>query len=568
MKSSLRTFFSSFSKTDYIFFALCSIAFYLLIRQYIPCVEDLYYIFSSATGEYLTSFKDVIISQAHDYMHINGRFLVHCIVQYMCAISGPIPFYIISSLSFGSLIMGLTWLVRHQTNLSLKVDKYLLVLSLLFFIPQVGMTYLGHIAHVANYLWGSAVYVWFLCLYLYINDSEIQYKWWQTTLLCLFAFVAGTFQESFSIGIAGALFLYHIFTLKDTKGTLLYFLLAFAIGTCIGFFAPGNFARFFSGMDSNSHFVFTQWLSAHIYQIKMLFKHCPPITIFTLLLVFIGVIKRKNTLQCLRKNYILLMPCLLMSIFGVFIAFSGERQFVIIGLLSSVVLVCLLIELLAKLSNKVQNVLLIISLGTLIGLYIPIFQVRSQLVKANDCFEQSILNSQDSIAYSTEIEEFSRCQLGNSFFRNYTNLYFISTSFEFQRYVREYSQLLYPDHKVHITVALPENKDTIISHCTTDNILSDYVFISPKYEYIIVRIPQEWEPTETTLVMREVSISKIDKMKDILMRRVNRPKERIQTLTSKTFPDHYRYFINDEYRYVIVSKSVDRKLVEAYIQKN
>ena len=88
----MKNFFRSFSKWDYLFFAICGIAYFFLIRQYIPCVEDLIYRFSKVDETPILSLWDAIVSQMYDYLHLNGRFLVHTLVQWFCGPAGFIPF--------------------------------------------------------------------------------------------------------------------------------------------------------------------------------------------------------------------------------------------------------------------------------------------------------------------------------------------------------------------------------------------------------------------------------------------------------------------------------------------
>ncbi|GEM_PF-6084174 len=555
-----------FSLDDYLYFAISAIAFFFLIRQYIPCVEDFDDTFSAATGEPIHNLKDVIISRIWCYMHLNGRILANGAVHYICAISGPIPFFIISALAAGLIIVGLTWIVRHQTGHSYKYDKYLISLCLLFFIPMIGMTYIGHVSHVVNYLWGSAVYVWVICAYLHIKDDNPQYKPWQAALICVTVFVAGTYQESFALGIAGAMFLYHIFQLKTTSKTLIVFMCAFACGMCITFFAPGNFERFnlMTGGVKKA-FSLSSWIAGNIYQIKMLLKHCPPISIFAALCLVIPCIKRRKTADFLKKNFILFMPCLLMAIFAVIIAYSGDHQLVIVGLLSSLLLIILLTESMSNVSQRLQYFISAVAITILIGMYIPIWSYRSQIVNANKPFVESMLTSTDSIALSTDIEHFDREVLRDSYFRRFTNMHFIQYSYTTAHFQQQYSRTLFDDHKKHTNIALPEPKQKIIDLCTAENRISEYIYNSPDLEYYIVRIPADWEPTETIIEIDEISKNTIDKFKDIVMHRKGKVKTQSITLVSKVFPDYYRYFIEEDMRYIIMTKNVNRQFVSARI---
>ena len=561
----MKNFFRSFSKWDYLFFAICGIAYFFLIRQYIPCVEDLIYRFSKVDETPIQSLRDAIVSQMYDYIHLNGRFLVHVLVQWFCGSAGFIPFYITSSIMFSLLIMGMTWIVRYK-NVAIVIDKVFITLCLLLCIPLIGMTYLGHISFVVNYLWSSAIYIWFIARYMYLKNEEPKYKIWQSMFLYLFAFIAGTWQESFSIGIAGALLIYHLRHLKETKGILLYYLLFFAIGALIGIFAPGNFVRFQSTLTTEPFdFSFVPWLAGKLYGIKMLVKHNPSITLFVALCILIPILQRKNTWNFLKNNYVWLIGSCIMFVFGGFLVAAGDHMFVSIGVFSAIVLYNLLRDTFSDVISKYSKPIYLLAVICLLIIYFPSYHYREKLCDANTKMEQSILTSTDSIACSAEIEYVDRIYVANSFWRRYTNLFFIHWNYSIIFYHQWQSKFLNPDYQRNTNVALPETKETIMSHCTEENKLSEYVYNSPRLEYIIVKIPTERILSETYLQIGTLSISYVDKLKDKLKRRMNHEKYSISPLESPVFKDYSRWFVDGENRYVIVCKPTNRRLVSASI---
>ena len=565
----MRHFFRQFTKYDYLFFAICGIVYYLLVRQYIPCVEDLIYRFSKIPGHTpISTISDAIQSQVFDYMHTNGRFLVHTFVQLFCSIWVAVPFYIISALFFAVLVMGMTWWVRHRYG-AFYADKYLLVAGLLFTIPIIGMTFLGHISFVVNYGWSAAIYVTFLCIYFYLRDEHPVLSAWQSVLLCLLAFVAGTWQESFSIGIAGALFFYHIVHLKETRGTLLYFLLCFALGVCVGIFAPGNFERLALVNEHSATteaFSLATWLGNKLYNIKMLVKHCPAISVFCILLILIPVLQRKRTWQFVKDNYFLIVPNLIMFVFGCFVAFSGEHQFVIIGLFSTILFVNLLWATLGAKMQTLNKWIAVACTILILIVVVPSFYYRSLLCKSNIAFETSIQNPKDSICVSTEIEHIDREVIGNSFYRRYTNLWFVHFSYDSRVYCQYYSKYISTDNKIHTLVALPETKEEVMAHCSDANLLSDFVYDSPVLHYYIIRIPKEWDTTKVLCTEGTVSSSLVDKGKDLIMRRKGKEKNSTYAVGYPANSEDYsRWFIEGDYKYIIRTKPVNRAFSSASI---
>ncbi len=558
----MKSFFRNFTKHDYIFFALAGVLYFALIYFYIPCVEDLMYRFSSVTKKPIAGLSDALLSQTYDYMHANGRYIVHTFVQLFCGAWGAMPCLVLSAIAFSVLLLGMTWWVRHQYG-TMTADKYLLVVGILFFIPVIGLTFLGHIAFLVNYVWGAAIYMVFMCLYFHIRDEKPTLQVWQQVLLCLFAAVAGSWQESFGLGIAGALFFYHICRLRETRGLLLAFLLCFAAGICTEIFAPGNFSRFLGANATNSEEVFSlaAWLGGKLYNIKMLVKHCPAISIFALLLVLIPVLQRRRTWSFVRENYYLIVPCVLMFIFGCFAAFSGEHQFVVIGLFSTILLVNLLISTWGQWLEKHKRWVMI-ACGVVIAIiYVPSFHYRHLYYDANKPFEQSMLQSSDSTCLSTELEHIDREVIASSFYRRYTDWIFVHYNYDTRMYTTMYSKYISPDRKVHVTTALPESKEQIIAHCCEQNRLADSIYNAPTLEYYIVRLPKEVDATK--VLCTEVVQSKFlkDKAKDVLMRRQGRKTESTAPLRGFIAGDEYsRWFIEGEYRYIIRVKPYNRTL--------
>lgn len=552
----------TFSKHDYLFFVLSGVLYFLLIYFYIPCVEDLIYRFSSVTGKPIAGLSDALLSQTHDYIHANGRYIVHTFVQLFCGAWGVVPCLVLSALAFAVLVMNMTWWVRHQYP-TMAVDKYLLVVGILFFIPLIGLTFLGHIAFLVNYVWGAAIYMTFMCLYFYIRDEKPMLRVWQQVLLCAFAAIAGSWQESFGLGIAGALFFYHICHLRETRGLLLAFLLCFAAGVCTEIFAPGNFSRFMGANATNSEEAFSlaTWLGGKLYNIKMLVKHCPAISIFALVLALIPILQRRRTWTFMRENYYLIVPCVLMIIFGCFAAFAGEHQFVIIGLFSTMLLVNLLIATWGQWFEKHKLWIMIVCGIVIAVVYVPSFYYRQQLYSANHAFEQSILQSSDSTCLSAQLEHIDREVIGDSFFRRYTNLYFVHYSYDSRIYCERYARYLANGGVSKVQVALPESKETIIAHCRKDNLLSDYVYNSPNLLYYIIRVPIDWHTTQVYVQEGTLSTSPIDKGKDMLMHRVGKEKTgNVPVGFAPNADDFSRWFVEGKYRYIIRTKPIDRTL--------
>ena len=189
----MRTFFSSFKKYDWIFLAVIGVTFFLLIQQYIPALEDFHYRFKRPirpNWEIVTSFNEAVQSQCEDYYTTNGRVVIHTFVQWFCGQDNPVGFFLLSTFAFVLLIMGMLYLIRKRGNAYL-FEVPLLFILLLLLTPDIGTSYLGHIAFVVNYLWSSALYVWFIIAFLKVEKNVDSLSLSVKICLALFALVCG-----------------------------------------------------------------------------------------------------------------------------------------------------------------------------------------------------------------------------------------------------------------------------------------------------------------------------------------------------------------------------------------
>lgn len=558
----MKKFFASLDWKDYLYFGLASVAFLILIWQYIPCVEDTCYRFRQDRSTPICSLNDVFQSQVYDYRFVNGRFLTHSIVQILCAlpIAGPILFSILSSIAFGVLLLGLIWLVRAQ-GVVCKADKYVVTLLLALLVPCIGRTFLGHIAFVVNYLWGSAIFALLLCIYFYLKQEKPKLKLWQLVLLCLGTFLGASWNESFSIAIGGALFFYYIVHFKEVRGPLFYFLLAFATGALAEILAPGNFARFISagGVSSPS---FAQWIVSKMYFLKMLVKHSLPIVGTLCLALLLPICQRKRTKQFLKENYLFVTSIGISILFSVF-ASAGDHQFTIIALCLVVLFVRLWLATFPVLSDTGTVIAQVVVGIVLVILYLPIYYYRNMEYKAAQTMQQSMLTAMDSVSISTDLEHFDREVLAGSFFRRYTND-FVLFNYTTNCWQAQYSRYLMPDHKVHTVVALPEPIDSIVEHCVPANQIADSVYLSPRLKYYIIKIPVQWEPMQTFQKISTVSTSQWDKLKDKVKHRSGKGQWTTLPIKPLMYPteDCYRYFVLEEVRYIICPQKDGLKSVQ------
>lgn len=553
----MRHFFRQFTKHDYIFFALCGVAYFLLIRQYIPCNwDDLSYRFvcGEDTYKYVDSIGDVLVSNMYAYLHINGRFLVHCFVQFFCGFGGELLFFICSTLMFSLLLMSILYIVRRRTYSSM--DKYWLLLGLLLLIPIPGVSFIGTIAFVVNYMWSATIYTFFLCMYLHIKEDNITYHWWQNILLVLFAIICGSWQESFCIGIAGTLFFYHIVHIKNTRSSLLYLVIAFGIGACICIFAPSNFSR-------------SEALGLSIYDmtstiIKML-KHVPAVSVVISLAIISLVIDlcKKTKTFFLQENILFFLPPLFSILFALIISFQGgEYQLTIIAI-CSIILSIRFIYQYFTLPKKAEYALSILILIFSAINYIPAYGYRQ---KIHNSFERITTNyNTHEYCIDGELESIDRELMKGSFYRRYIHEFALYGFYSNTIIAEKFSRYLNKNGQTDCKLILPESKEQIIATCTKDNECDSMLYSSTKYSYYIVRLPLDDDYQQYNVYYNAYPVTTIDKIKDKILHRDARPFN-ISLQDNPT--QHRRQFCSGVWRYIIVEPaSTNRNIADLKLIK-
>jgi hypothetical protein len=234
------------------------------LQSYPISNDDFTYIFHQSTDLPISSLGELIDSNIWGYLNVNGRFLVHCFVQ--GCLNNYVLFYAGSTILFFVLMLSLTYLIRKSTN-KIHGDFVYIIAGITCFVPLMATLLYGTVAMTINYMWSAAIYVFFLSVYFHVKDDRVGYTWWQNIILLLFGLICGSWQESFCIGIAGALCIYHLIHIRKLTKSLFCLLIGFGLGAAILVFAPGNFARLATeGSESI-------WMLQFIYDFIQVMKH-------------------------------------------------------------------------------------------------------------------------------------------------------------------------------------------------------------------------------------------------------------------------------------------------------
>ena len=482
------------SKGDWCFFAIASAIYYILIRQYIRVLEDLYYSleYTPTVVKPIRSLADAIHAQIHDYLYVNGRFLVHTVTQYLCGMGywGQQFFYVLSTIFFFALLVGLTLIVRDRYKSS-PCDKYILVLLISLLIPAIGRTYLGHMAFVINYLWVSAIITWFYLLYLYYSKSASHSKI-TNGLLFIFALICGSLQESFSIPIAGILFLYWICHLRKLfkNTTLLLLVVGFGIGSCICILAPGNFVRAASVeyLTTSNVSGIAKWVKSFTEIIKTCLAF-DVLAIFTLLFL---LFKRKKASYFIKRNLLFYSVALISLAFAIFVAFSASHQLTFMALMLILLIMDFIYGFALKSVDKNSIYIRSFSVIILALIYIPAFGYRKQLVKAWDEMMVSAKNTKDSSAVAKDLYLFMSNT--NKFYFDYTNASYACLHLDERHHDEVISLYLSGGkNKNLIKSILPESQKYIVEHCNNATKTSEGVYFLANCNCYVVRLSDKIE---------------------------------------------------------------------------
>lgn len=183
--------------------------------------------------EPIRNIADIWQSQTYHYQIINGRFVVHCIVELFCGILGQGWFAFFNACIWMILpVILLDVTGEKKPTLKSVVSASALAtiaLYVLRFDPPMQI----------NYVWtGVAILLW-VKLFL----SEKNHTWWQIVPCAIYSLLVGEGHESFSAPTAAGVIAYFIWRRGKFTPKQWTMAVAFAIGALILVMAPGNRVR-------------------------------------------------------------------------------------------------------------------------------------------------------------------------------------------------------------------------------------------------------------------------------------------------------------------------------------
>lgn len=210
-------------------------------------MDDYYYFYSFANGKRITGIIDILESQYAHYFNMNGRSVLHFLVQLFLFL--PRPFFVImNSLAYvflGFLIYAHVMYGKEKSFLMF----FLIFMGMWFLIPDFGSTVLWTDG-ACNYMWGTMIILGFLLPYrMYLENQNVLRSKMHIVLMLLFGIIAGWCNENVS-GAAWLCILLFMVLYKVKKVRIPLWSVSGLAGCLVGFafmiLAPGNWHRIHS----------------------------------------------------------------------------------------------------------------------------------------------------------------------------------------------------------------------------------------------------------------------------------------------------------------------------------
>lgn len=308
-----------------IFILVCAIAFLAQDWWFISDFDDVYYsfivpsydadyfsLFEKVPHDYVQTWGDVFHSQYNHYLGSNGR-IISPIFELACAsFMTPHEYAVANTFMFALLLIIATYLCDN----SLKLKSGLLfVITLCVFAPRTISVFLANMSISLNYLWVSVfAFSWYI-LYEYVKKREKTLSIPKLILIALYGIITSVQQESFSIGFCAGLGIYHLFNIKKLNTNIIVTIGAFFLGTLISILSPSNFSKAESSLRGFRPEVILDMMDSYA------------IPILIILIAIFYRHSKKDTINFIKENSVLLIAILFGVFFAVCMFYTSWHQF-------------------------------------------------------------------------------------------------------------------------------------------------------------------------------------------------------------------------------------------------
>ena len=193
----------------------------------------------------VSNVSEVFCSQVNHYQVMNGRFVVHFIVQCFCGFIGKPVFDFVNSFVYLLFVIGCIRL--------LNLKRYCFVLlSVLWLGLPIQYIFYYSISFAVNYLWPSTTLVFFFILLNKSVQNRNSIKRIHMLFVFFFSLFMGSLHEGFSLPLSGAMFLYILTHRKTVNYLILTMSIGLWLGTASVVLAPGTIGRGASSLSCES----------------------------------------------------------------------------------------------------------------------------------------------------------------------------------------------------------------------------------------------------------------------------------------------------------------------------
>jgi len=226
--------------------------------------------------EKVSSIKDIIYSQYVHYLFVNGRSIVHTIVQLFTSLMR----YDICC-AIATIIYAITLVLGKKVCFNGREQRwfpsFIFIVGIFAFCCEPAVIY--SMVTAINYLWPITFSLCFILLF--------HHKLGAIGKLCFFiiSFITGWSHEAIAIPLSASFFFYLLIEKKSIKPYQVAGVLLLIIGTAIMICAPGNYVKFSSAQQAPSMWIL---IKQHIYMIVYL-----RITYVLIIVLFVLALQHK-----------------------------------------------------------------------------------------------------------------------------------------------------------------------------------------------------------------------------------------------------------------------------------
>ncbi len=306
------------------------------------------------TGDRVENVGDIITSMKAHYNTVNGRIVLHFIVQFMLLLGKPV-FNVFNS-AIMVLLIVLMYIHCKGKNKRQSAPLFLLIAFAVWtFSPAVSHTVFWLDGSI-NYLWGSVFrLIALLPFRLYYDSGKLPYKALLFLPIQLMCAVAGSTNENMSAAFIGVAFLFVVlYRIKGFKIPVWSITgIVFAVaGYLFMVLAPAVFIR----LEMNSQATLLQYI---IIVLSNVVIRLVPFLAAALVLAYILYVSEKKEKPCFVLPGIYMLGAFAGALVMLASTFFPERAWFGIVIMAIISVGMLLYQLILRDSSAVRNILLV-----------------------------------------------------------------------------------------------------------------------------------------------------------------------------------------------------------------